>query len=132
MANKVERRFLTDVTAQASAAISADAFSAGAQTALSAADSGNADGAQELEFTLDVTAAPATAAEAEIYVSHSRNNSDYNAEYLLKTISVATSVDTYDAGVIVFPRQYTKARIKAIDYGFTATLYCTPVVPEVQ
>lgn len=118
-------RYFADLTAQASAAITADTLSAGAKTEISLASSGNVDGAHALEFQLDVTTAPTTAGYAEVWCEPLKHDGvGHSAPFRCAAVSVAiaTSADTYTcefAGAIPEKANYI---IKAIDHGFTAAL----------
>lgn len=131
MANEIRVKRLSEITAQASAAITANAFSGGAQTAVTQA---NAPGAQALDLYLNVTSAPSTAAEAEIWREASREGTTYaKEEFALRvTQAIATSAALYYAGRMYDIQAYEKLKTKAINYGFTATLIAVPVLPEVQ
>ena len=125
---RVYERFGTRITAQASAAITADAYSAGSQTLVDKASGQNGDGAQWFDVYIDVTAAPSTAAYCELWITGSSNGTDESAyEYALTTDVPVTATDQYRLGTLfTTPREF-KAKLKAVDYGFTATLYMTPV-----
>lgn len=132
MSNEVQRKYRSAVSVQASAAIVAGAFSAGDQTSIDNTPTGNGAGADEIQLTLDVTGAPAAAAKAEIYMSTSEDGTNWTNEVLITTIDIETVAQDYQAGIVYYPRKHTKYLIKAIDYGFTAALNGTPVLPEVQ
>ena len=125
---RVYERFGTRITAQASAAIDADTDSTGSKTQIDKAASGNGDGAQWFDVYIDVTAAPSTAAVCELWISGSSDGTDESTyEYALSVAVPVTVTDQYRLGALfTTPREF-KAKIKAIDYGFTATLYITPV-----
>ena len=133
MANEVQRKYRSTITAQASAAITADTDSTGTQTVIDNSPAGNSAGCDEIQLTLDVTVVPTADAQAEIYMSTSDDGTNYAEYVLIKTIDVSSAATSdYQAGKVFYPRQYTKFKIKAIDYGFTASLNATPVLPEVQ
>ena len=120
-------RYGTRITAQASDAITANAFSAGAQTLIDKASAANADGAQWFDVYIDVTAAPTTAATCELWISGSSDGTDESAyEYALSVAVPVTVADQYRLGVLYGTPQEFYAKIKAISYGFTAALYLTP------
>lgn len=131
MANEIRVKRLSEITAQASAAITANAFSGGSQTAVTQT---NAPGAQALDLYMDVTSAPSTAAEAEIWREASREGTTYTAAELVLKVpnSITTSAALYYAGRMWDLQAYEKLKVKAINYGFTAVLYAVPVLPEVQ
>ena len=134
MANEVWKKSQSAITAQASAAITADAFSGGTQTTLSqAGTSGNAEGAFEADIYADVTVAPSGGdCTLELWMEASRNNTDFSeAEYCLSvTVGNGDSGD-YHLGIVELP-PYCKLKLKAVDYGLTATLYAIPQLPEIQ
>ena len=124
---RVYERFGTRITAQASAAISAGADSAGAQTLVDKSSGANADGAQWFDVYVDVTAAPSAASACELWMTGSSDGTDESAyEYALACAVPVTATDQYHLGTLfTTPREF-KAKIKAISYGFTAALYITP------
>lgn len=125
---RMYERFGTRITAQASAAITADAFSGGTQTQIDKTSSGNGDGAQWFDCYIDVTSAPTSDATCELWISGSSDGTDESVyEYALSVKVPTTVTDQYHLGqLFTTPRKFN-AKIKAIDYGFTATLYLTPV-----
>lgn len=124
---RVYERYGTRITAQASNAITADAFSAGTQTQIDKASSGNGDGAVWFDCYIDVTSAPTTAGSCELWISGSSDATDESAYEYALTVAVPTTADQYRLGPLYgTPREFN-AKIKAIDYGFTATLYLVPV-----
>ena len=124
---RVYERFGTRITAQASAAMASGAFSAGSQTLIDKASGENGDGAQWFDVYIDVTAAPSAAAYCELWITGSSNGTDESAyEYALSVSVPVTATDQYRLGsLFTTPREF-KAKIKAVTYGFTATLYITP------
>jgi len=125
---RVYERFGTRITAQANAAITAGAFSGGAQTQVDKASGQNGDGAQWFDVYIDVTAAPATAATCELWISGSSDGTDECVyEYSLSVAVPVTVTDQYRVGTLFATPQEFKAKLKAIGYDFTATLYITPV-----
>lgn len=119
-------RYGTKITAQASAAIMADAYSGGSQTLVDKASAQNGDGAQWFDVYADVTVAPSTAAVCELWMTGSSDGTDESAYEYALSCAVPTVVDQYHLGALfTTPREF-KAKLKAIDYGFTATLYITP------
>lgn len=131
MANEIRVKRLSEITAQASAAITANTFSGGTQTAITPS---NAAGAAALDIYLNVTSAPSTAAEAEIWREASREGTTYSKEeFALKVPqAIATSAALYYVGRLYDIQAYEKLKTKAINYGFTAALYAVPILPEVQ
>jgi len=126
---RVFERYGSAITAQASAAITADTMSAGATTAINKAASGNADGAIWFDCYINVTAAPTTAASCEMYIEGSPDGTNYAASEYALTCAVPTAVDRYHLGTLhATPREFL-ATIKAVGFGFTAALELVPVYP---
>ena len=123
---RVYERYASRITAQASAAISADAFSGGTQTLIDKS-TGDANGAQWFDCYIDVTSAPSSAASCQLWITGSSDGSDESAYEYALTVAVPTTADQYRLGSLFTTPQEFKAKLKAIDYGFTATLYITPV-----
>lgn len=126
---RVYERYGTTITAQASAAITADAVSGGTTTPISKASSGNADGAMWFDCYVNVTAAPSTAASCELWIEGSPDGTNYAATEYALTCAIPTTTDRYHLGCLYSTPQLLIGTIKAIDYGFTATLEITPVYP---
>ena len=131
MTNEIRVKRLSEITAQASAAITANTFSGGSQTVIGPS---NAAGAAALDLYLDVTSAPSSAAYAEISRESSREGTTYAAvEFVMRCPSViTTSAALYYVGRLWDPQAYEKIKVKAVNYGFTASLIAVPILPEVQ
>ena len=126
---RIYERYGSVITAQASAAINADAMSTGSTTAVDKASSGNADGAIWFDCYVNVTAAPTTAATCEMYIEGSPDGTNYAASEYALTCAIPTTIDRYHLGpLLIAPRKFL-ATIKAVDYGFTALLELVPVYP---
>ena len=125
--SRAYERYGTRITAQASAAITANLLSTGSVTLIDKASGQNADGAQWFDVYIDVTAAPAGAATCELWISGSSDGTDESAyEYALSVAVPVTATDQYRLGVLYGTPQEFYAKIKAISNGFTAALYLTP------
>ena len=134
MANEVWKKAKSTITAQASAAITADALSTGTTTDIDrTAASGNAEGAFEADVFVDVTVAPSGGdATAEIWMEASDDDTTYcEDEYCLSVEVPNGTTGRFHAGRVELPK-YCRLKIKAIDYGFTASLLAVPELPEVQ
>ena len=122
-------RYGTRIKAMDSYALTADTLPADGSLTLvqvNLASGQNADGAQWFDVYADVTAAPSTAATCELWVTGSSDGTDESAYEYALSCAVPTTVDQYHLGALyTTPREF-KAKLKAIDYGFTATLYLTP------
>lgn len=135
MANQIYQDWAASITAQASAAITADAFSEGAQTVVDATHDGgseNAKGAFAVDVWINVTSAPSNIAEAEIWSAESPDNTNFSTDQFSLVANVPASTGYVYIGRHYLQAPYTKLKIKAVDYGFTATLLCMPVTMEVQ
>ena len=117
----------TEVTAQASAAITADTLSGGAQTPIDIESGGNADGAMWLDVYINVTSAPSTEATCELYMEASPDSTNYAAPEYCPPCAVPTSTGRIHVGPLYDLPRKCKLSIKAVGYGFTAD--CT-VVPR--
>jgi hypothetical protein len=134
MASEIRNKYRTPVTVQASAAITANAYSGGSQTVIDNTSSGNGGGCNDLELYVNVSAAPSTAATAELYMQASQDGgSTYSAEVSRGMVSIPVTVtgDYYFGRVTDVP-EYCKFKVKAVSYGFTASLIAVPVVMEAQ
>ena len=121
------RRFRANFTCQASAAITADAFSGGTQTAFDTTASGNLDGAFSAEVEVDVTAWTADA-RCEVYQeAEQHDGTGYNAPRLIGSTSI-TAVDKYMIPVFDLSEAGT-ILIKAVDVGFTASASMRGIYP---
>lgn len=126
---RVFERYGSALIAQASEAITADTMSGGATTPMDKAASGNADGALWFDCYVNVTVAPTTEATCEMYIEGSPDGINYAASEYALTCNVPTAIDRYHLGTLnVTPRMFI-ATIKAVGYGFTASLELVPVYP---
>lgn len=143
MSNEILQKSRTRITAQASGALTADydpssgSYTGGAATTLDNTYDGgseNCKGADVCQLELDVTVAPTTQGEAQIWWRGSEDGTNWTKWKFSHTVGddIATSTDRYDAGVFALMYQHTQIKVMAIDYGFTSTLYATPKLPEVQ
>ena len=121
------QRFDTAFTCQASAAITADAFSGGTQTDFDSTASGNVDGQFEAEIEVDVTAWTADA-RCEVYQEALQHDGvGYAAPNLIGSVAI-TAVDKY----IVHASNLSekgKILLKAITTGFTASASMRGIYP---
>ena len=138
MASEIRVKLRNPVTVQASAAITAGSYSAGTETAIDnqySAGTENGLGAEQARMTVNVTTAPSGgAATAEIYTAkYDDQNSAYETyEYALSVSIPDGTTGSFSAGSILLNSTLTKAKIKAVDYDFTASLIATPVTCEAQ
>lgn len=124
---RIYERYGSPIVAQASAVITADTMSGGATTAVDKSLDSNADGAVWFDCYINVTAAPTTEASCEMYIEGSPDGTNYAASEYALTCAVPTSVDRYHLGTLHASPQKFLATIKAIDFGFTASLEIVPV-----
>lgn len=140
MANEILQKSRATITAQAAGLLTADedpnsnAYTGGATTVLNNTYVGNCKGADNVRLELDVTIAPTVSTPVRIWWRGSENNSDWTKWKYSHTITeaVVNEVDRYDGGLFALSYQYNELKIVALDYGFTAALYATPKVREVQ
>lgn len=126
---RVYERYGSAITAQASAAITADTMSGGATTAIDKASAGNADGAVWFDCYINVTAAPSAAAFCQLWIEGSPDGTNYAASEYALMVAVPATIDRYHIGPLFTTPLEFIATIKAISYGFTATLEIVPVYP---
>ena len=138
----------TRVSVQASGALTADYYpgdgtdysgsSAGACTSIDNTYDGGSEnglGAHFLNLELDVTAAPATAATADIYYRGSEDGgSTWSTWKYSHTVGsdIATSAARYSAGIFELVYQEVQLAVAANSFAFTSVLYATPKLFESQ
>lgn len=134
MANEFFKKARSTVTAQASAAITAGNLSGGSTTTLDRTGaSGNAEGCFEADVYVNVTTGPSGGeATAEIWMEASTDNSNYCADEYCLSVKIPNGATGYfHAGRVELPK-YCHLLLKAIAYGFTASLLAVPELPEAQ
>ena len=134
MANEIQTKYGSTITAQASVAITADTDSGGAMTTIDNTPTGNGGGCQEYQCYVNVTAAPATEAVARLYYAGAYSSTtpvNFDSGSLSVKIPAAATGE-FTLGIIYDPDKYSRVKIAAEDYGFTASLVVVPVLPEVQ
>lgn len=144
MANEILQKSRTRITAQGNGtALTADEdLNSASYTGDTSAtidntyDGGseNGQGADFLQLELDVTSAPSTAAGAQIWWRGSEDGTNYTQWKYSHTVGddIALSAARYDGGLFSLSYQYTQLAVMAVDYAFTAALYATPKLSEVQ
>ncbi|HHE65295.1 MAG TPA: hypothetical protein ENL09_04660 [Bacteroidetes bacterium] len=143
MANEILLKSRTTITAQGDGtALTADVDPNGAYTGDTPVvldntyDGGteNCFGADYLNLELNVTTAPGTEANAEIWYSISEDGTNYTKWKYSHTVgdAIAISADRYAAGIFFLSANYTKLVVVAKDYGFNAQLLATPKLHEAQ
>ena len=134
MANEIQLKYGSAITAQASAAITANAMSGGILTTIVNTPAGNGGGCQAYQVFVNVTSAPSTEATARLYYAGAY--SDATPDNFDKgSLSVAIPVSAtgeFSMGIIYNPDKYSYCKLSAEDYGFTASLTVVPILPEIQ
>ncbi len=114
-------RYLTAFEAQASAAITADTDSAGAQTDYDKSAGQNLDGCDRAEIEIDVTVAPATACSIKVYIEPLQHDGvGYAAAKFVGSVSVSTVADKYTVLIDVIGEQ-GRVVLHAVDFALTAS-----------
>ncbi len=123
------------VTLQDSAAITAGSLSSGTQTVMDVTAGGNFDGALAAEMYVNVTVGPSGgAATAELYMAASKDGTNYAeegpdayGEFALSVKIPTNETGDFRLGVLYDLPQKAKFKLKAVSYGFTASLVGVPV-----
>lgn len=134
MANEIQLKYGLYITAQASAAITANTDSAGTLTLITNTSAGNGGGCHAYQCFCVVTAAGG-AGEATARLKYAGTYTGTPDRFDLGSLSCAIpsgGTGTYSMGIIYDPDQYSYVKIAAEDYGFTASLVVVPVLPEAQ
>ena len=134
MANEIQLKYGSAITAQASDAITAGTDSAGAKTLITNTSAGNGGGCQGYQCFVNVTAAPTTEATARLYYAgaYSDTTPDNFDSGSLSVKIPASATGEFSMGIIYDPDKYSYCKIAAEDYGFTASLVVVPILPEAQ
>ena len=144
MANEIRKKFRTKFTAQAAGTYVVDATpltgsSGGATTLCDLTYDGGSEnvlGADLLQLVLNVTAAPATTAAAEIWYRGSTDTAQTDVTNWKYSHTVGEDIDTtaksYDAGI--FDANFPVIELSAAGtlYVFSGNLVAIPILPEVQ
>lgn len=129
MANEIRLKYGSEATAQASAAITADAFSGGAQTAINNATTG----ASAYMVFANISSAPGAAATLEVHVEASPDGTNYAVSEFALSVPVASGYSgRVCVGVLHDPPRSFKLKAKAIANGLTCDVTVVPMLPEVQ
>lgn len=127
MANEVKQKYGASVELQASGAISVDTFSSGARV-----DNDNSvNGYESIDMYVVVTAAPSSVAVCELWENNSADDVTYAADEYALSVIIPTATGTYHLGEVSLAK-FSRYKLKAIDYGFTASLIGVPKLPEIQ
>jgi hypothetical protein len=112
---------------QESDAISADSFSAGA----SIVNDNDANGHAYIDMFVVVSSQPSSAAKCELWENKSMDDIIYGQDEYVSRIPIPASAGTYHLGVVPLSK-FSKFKLKAIDYGFTASLIGVPQQTEIN
>ena len=133
MSNSIPIIYGSAITAQASAAITADADSGGSLTLIDNTLTGNGGGCHEYQCFVVVSVAPSADAVCRLYyaATYTGTPDQYDSGSLSVEIP-SGETGTFDLGSIINPAKYSYCKIAAEDAGFTASLIVVPVLPEAQ
>lgn len=121
------------ITAQASAAITGDAISAGALTTIDNSKTGNGGGCHLYKCTVNVTVAPSSDAVCRLYYAGADSGTPANFDTGSLSVKIPSGgTGDFPLGDIIVPDPVSRVKIGAEDYGFTASLKVRPVLPEGQ
>lgn len=133
MTTKMPIIYESEITAQASAAITADTDSGGSLTMITNTTAGNGGGCHLYQCFVNVTAAPSGDAVCRLYYASSPSGTPDQYDSGSLSVSIPSGeTGTFDLGCIISPAKYSYCKIAAEDYGFTASLIVVPVLPEAQ
>jgi hypothetical protein len=136
MPSEIRNKYRAPVTVQAEAAITANNYSGGSQTVIDNTSSGNGGGCNDIEcyIAIPTGGGASTAATCELYMQASYDGgTTYSAEVYRGMVSVpASTIGHFYFGRVMDVPEYCKFKVKAVSYGFTASLIAVPVVMEAQ
>jgi hypothetical protein len=134
MANELQLKYRSPITAQASATVPTAGMSAGATTVLVNTPEGNCAGAQAYQCYLNVTTGPTTAATARLYCAgaYSITNPGIFDSGSLSVAVPASTTGEIPLGILYDPDKYMTLKLGAENYGFTASLVVVPILAEAQ
>jgi hypothetical protein len=134
MASKLPIIYEASITAQASAAITAGADSAGALTTIDNSKTGNGGGCYAYKCFVNVTVAPSGGA-AVARVKYAGISTGTPTKFDSGSIGVEIpngATGEFEIGDMISPAQYSQIKLAAEDYGFTGSLIAVPMMPEGQ
>lgn len=133
MANKIPIIYESSITAQASAAITADNPSGGAMTTIDNSKTGNGGGCHIYNCFVNVTVGPSSEAVCRLYYAGATTGTPANFDDGSLSVKIpASGTGEFKLGPIIMPDELSRVYIAAEDYGFTASLVVVPVLPEAQ
>jgi hypothetical protein len=77
-----------------------------------------------------VTGAPPSAASCELWENNSTDDSVYGSDEFSLSVEIPTSVGLFHLGSVLLSK-FSKYKLKAIGFGFTASLMGVPQLPEI-
>ena len=134
MANKIPIISESAITAQASAAITADTDSAGALTTITNSLAGNGKGCHGYKCFVNVTVAP-SGGDAIARLKYAGKSSGTPDKFDSGSLGVTIpdgETGEFELGDIHDPAPVSQVKLAAEDYGFTASLIAVPILPEAQ
>lgn len=134
MATQIPIVYGTTITAQASAAITADTVSTGALTTIDNSKTGNGGGCHLYKCIARVTVGPSGgAAVCRLYYAGAESGTPANFDSWSLSANIPSGgTGDFPLGDIIIPDEVSRVKIGAEDYGFTASLIVVPVLPEAQ
>lgn len=134
MPTEIQTKYESSITAQASAAITADADSGGSLTTIDNSSSGNGSGCYAYKCFAVVTTAP-SGGDAIARIKYAGIDTGTPTKFDNGSIGVTIpdgETGTFEIGDIYSPAKYSQVKLAAEDYGFTASLTVVPMLPESQ
>lgn len=133
MATRIPIIYKNEITAQASASITAGTISTGTLTTITNTITGNGGGCHAYQVFVYVSSAPSGNAIARIYYAGKQNAAPTNFDSGSLSVSIPQgTTGTVEVGIIYAPALYSQVKVGAKDYGFTASLIVVPILPEAQ
>lgn len=135
MANEIQLKYKSAITAQESAAITADADSGGVLNVITNTSAGNGGGCHAYQCFVNVTVGPvggAATARLKYAGAYSDTTPDNFDSGSLSVEIPASATGEFPLGIIYDPDKYSYVKLAAEDYGFTASLVVVPILPEAQ
>ena len=126
--------YASPITAQASAAITAGADSAGILTTITNTQAGNGKGCFAYKCFVNVTVAPSGGA-AIARVKYAGASTGTPAKFDSGSIGVSIpngGTGEFEIGDMINPAPVSQVKLAAENYGFTGSLIVVPMLPESQ
>lgn len=135
MANELQLKYRSPITAQASAAIPAGTISTGALTLLTNTPEGNCGGCMAYQCYVKVTVSPSSPATARLYYTggyYDLTFATFDKGSLSVEIPKFSNGIEIPLGIIYDPDKYSYVKLGAEDYEFGASLIVVPILAEAQ